>query len=219
MNLQLQSKAVQEWLEQRSSRERIFIFVVGIFLLYTFWELIFELGLQHERGDLVKQRQTLVEELALQNNNVTTLKQILTSAAFTRSWQKQQNLKSRFNQAGNPLLDLEQTYVPLERLPQVSSAIIAKQEEVLLISMKTFSAEPWLPAKNSNNPDLSSLQRIDKQSMELSFRGSYFNTIAFLEHLEQLPWHLYWERLDYQVLTYPEAKVVARFYVLSKQRS
>ncbi len=217
MKIRLEKEAVQLWLAQRTPREAVLVFLAGFALIYLLWNLIVELPLRHSREALLNQSQDTSRLLDTQKQNLNAIEVIISSSSFTRNITRQKQLSSQFRRAGQQLQGLQQTFVPVEALSRVTNDVIAQQEEVLLVSMKTFSGEPWLKSTAAKK-NLSNLQDIYQHKMELEFRGSYFNTIAFLAHLEKLPWHLYWDQLDYQVLEYPEAKVVARFYVLSNEK-
>lgn len=218
MKIQLEKQALQTWLNQRTLRESMLLFLVGLFLIYSTWNLIFERTLQRQRANLRQQNEELLRLLQVQQHSLSTVQKVIASPSFTHALEKQTELREQFQQAGEQEKRLEQTFVPVGALSQVTNDIIAQQAEVILVSMKMFPEEPWLQAKNTPNNEFPELEGIYKYKMELEFRGSYFNVMAFLNHLEKLPWHLYWDHLDYQVLNYPEAKVVARFYVLSNEK-
>ncbi len=217
MKLNLDKAAVQQWLEKRNSREAVLLFLAGLSVVYLFWNVIFELSLRRQNEALETQSQDLGKLLETQKQNLNSIEGIITSSAFARNLQKQKQLSSQSHRAGAVLQSIEETFVPVDLLSQVTNDVIAQQAEVALVSLKTFSGEPWLQTPGVKQ-NFSSLRDVYKHKIELEFRGTYFNTIAFLGHLEKLPWHLYWDHLDYQVLNYPEAKVVARFYILSNQK-
>jgi len=216
--MKLEKELIQQWLELRTPRESGLIFLTGFAFVYLLWNLFFELPLHSKTESLEKQNLELVKMLDTQKQNLNSIEQIISSSSFTRNLQKQQQLSSKSRTIGKQLENLEQSFVPVELLAQITNDIIAQQEEVALIGMKTFSEEPWLKTKNTKDTSFYNMQNVYKHKIEVEFRGTYFNTIAFLGHLEKLPWHLYWDHLAYQVLTYPEARVVARFYVLSNQK-
>lgn len=216
--MKLEREAIQQWLDQRNSRESVLIFLVGFSLIYLLWNLLFELPLHHKREILEKQNQDLMRDLEVQKQSLNSIERIIASSSFTQNLTRKDQLSKQTRSVGKELQNLELSFVPVQWLSQITNDLIAQQAEVVLISMKTFSQEPWLKTTGVKMHFLANMQDVYQHKMEVEFRGSYFNTIAFLNHLEKLPWHLYWDRLDYQVLAYPEAKVVARFYVLSNQK-
>ncbi len=218
MKKQLEIESFREWLDKRNPRESLLFFLVGLVFFYGIWHLIFEGPLQRQRDFLQQQQEEGMRRLQTQEQNLNAIRQIIASSSFTQNLQKKHQLNLQYQLVGEELKRLERSFVKVQSLSQVTNDIIAQQAEVILISLKTSFREPWLPSAGGQDKTFYDFRKVDKHLMELEFRGSYFNTMAFLNHLEKLPWHLYWDHLDYQVLTYPEAKVVARFYVLSNRK-
>lgn len=54
-----------------------------------------------------------------------------------------------------------------------------------------------------------------RHGVKLSFTSDYFATMAYLQKIEALPWRLFWDKLDYQVTTYPKAEVTLTIHTLS----
>lgn len=217
MKIKFEKEALQLWLAERSKREAVLVFLAGFAVIYIFWNILFELPLQHVKTALETQIQDLRKNLDTQKNNLDNIESLINSSTFARKMQRQRQLSSQSQRAGKVLQSIQETFVPVDLLARVTNDVIAQQEEVSLVSLKTFSGESWLQTVSAKQ-SFPSLLNIDQHKMELEFRGTYFNAIAFLGHLEKLSWHFYWDYLDYQVLDYPEAKVVVRFYVLSNEK-
>ena len=45
------------------------------------------------------------------------------------------------------------------------------------------------------------------RAIVLKFRGDYFSTMRYLKYIEELPWFLIYDQLDYVVTQYPTAEV------------
>jgi hypothetical protein len=216
--MKLEREALQRWLDQRNQREALLIFLAGFSLIYFCWNVLFELPLRHKKEGLEKQQEGLVKQVDDKTRSLAAIEQIIASSSFAQDLIKQQQLSSKKELMGKQLKNLELSFVSVKWLAQITNDLIAQQETVSLISMKTFSGKPWLQSPDVKSGYVENMQDVYRHEMEIEFRGTYFNTIAFLGHLEKLPWHLYWDHLTYQVEAYPDAKVVARFYVLSNQK-
>jgi len=216
--MKLEREEIQQWLEGRNQRESILIFLAGFAVVYLLWNVLFELPLQHQKKNIEQRSQELMTEVTREKQDLATVERVISSAAFSQSILKQHALSSQSNTLGKALTRLEGSFVSVESLAKVTNDVIAQQEEVVLISLKSLSSEPWLKDQVGLDSAFYDMREVTKHEMELEFQGSYFNVIAFLSHLEKLPWHIYWDKLNYQVLNYPDARVTARFYVLSKQK-
>lgn len=53
----------------------------------------------------------------------------------------------------------------------------------------------------------------------LSLKGDYLSITAFLHHLEQLKWQLFWQKLTYHVEAYPVGIATIEFYTLKPNAS
>lgn len=217
--MKLKYKAIQKWLDLRSTRENILIFLAGFALIYLLWNLLFELPLHNKKTSLMQSNQRLLTELSVQKQNLNAIEHIIASSSFAHNLQQQQQLNNKSNVMAKQLRNLQSSFVPVEWLAQMTNDLIAQQAEVDLVSVKTFVEEPWLKTKSTISDYFYNMQgNIYKHSVEIECHGTYFNVIAFLEHLEKLPWHFYWDHLDYKVTVYPEARAVVRFYVLTNQK-
>lgn len=58
-----------------------------------------------------------------------------------------------------------------------------------------------------------------KHSVKLAIEGEYFSIVDYLRSIEELPWKIYWQSLDYHVDAYPGARVVLEVYTLSTEKS
>ncbi|GGI85126.1 hypothetical protein [Legionella impletisoli] len=54
---------------------------------------------------------------------------------------------------------------------------------------------------------------------KLVLKGQYFPILNYLKRVEALPWQLYWDKMDYQVETYPEAIATIEFYTLMPSKT
>lgn len=85
---------------------------------------------------------------------------------------------------------------------------------------QTTGAPATTGAPDSSIPAVSSSpvkQPASRVQYTLTLNGDYFAIMNYLKQLEQLEWQLYWDKLDYQVQTYPAAKATVEFYTLRPQ--
>jgi MSHA biogenesis protein MshJ len=58
-----------------------------------------------------------------------------------------------------------------------------------------------------------------QHTFRIEFLSDYFSTLQYLKSIEQLPWPIYWDTMDYKVQEYPKADITIKFHVLSIQKS
>jgi MSHA biogenesis protein MshJ len=57
--------------------------------------------------------------------------------------------------------------------------------------------------------------RLYQHATNIKLTGDYVSLYNYLIELEQSEWTLYWDQLQYQVTTYPNAEIMLRIYTLS----
>lgn len=60
---------------------------------------------------------------------------------------------------------------------------------------------------------------IYKHAVEIEFIGDYLSTLNYLRNLEALPWHFYWDGMEYKVIKHPKATITISIYTLSLDKS
>jgi MSHA biogenesis protein MshJ len=58
-----------------------------------------------------------------------------------------------------------------------------------------------------------------RQGMELTLSGSYADMLDYVAQIEQLPWKIFWGRLEMKVDEYPRARLVLNVYTLSLDKT
>ena len=218
--MKINRESMIEWLATRNKRESMFIYIMGFLVVYFLWNVMFELPLHAQTESLEKENQALRTQVGTEAQQLQVIELAISNKTFVHEMAIQRQLSGQTQSMGKELKNMRMNFIPLEWLTKVTNDIIAKQSEVTLLSLKTFPEEPWiLPKTLSGDLAVKDMQDVFKHKMQIEFRGTYFNVIEFLSHLEKLPWNIYWESLDYKVLSYPEADVVAQFYVLSNQKA
>jgi hypothetical protein len=54
--------------------------------------------------------------------------------------------------------------------------------------------------------------------MRIEFEGGYFQTLAYLQELEQSEWKFTWRDFEYQVAEFPTGVAVLQLETLSRER-
>lgn len=99
--------------------------------------------------------------------------------------------------------------VPANYMPALLSNILAKTENIKVISFDSIAPEPLLQVGDNQKMNLYS------HGIKLTLHGNYFAILRFIKAVESMPDKLYWKSLDYQVNQYPKANVTLEFYTLN----
>jgi MSHA biogenesis protein MshJ len=102
--------------------------------------------------------------------------------------------------------------IPPQRMTQVIHDVLSRQQGVTLISLRSLPPRelaladgPGAPA--SNGPYV--------HTVVLVMQGQYLDVLAYLQALESLPWHFYWQSLELDATHYPVTRVTVRLGTVS----
>jgi MSHA biogenesis protein MshJ len=102
--------------------------------------------------------------------------------------------------------------IPPQRMTQVIHDVLSRQQGVTLISLRSIPPRelaladgPGAPA--SNGPYV--------HTVVLVMQGQYLDVLAYLQALEGLPWHFYWQSLELDATHYPVTRVTVRLGTVS----
>jgi MSHA biogenesis protein MshJ len=116
-------------------------------------------------------------------------------------------LKIQYSQLENQLNKEDKKFVPPKLMAKLLGDMLNQAPELSLIKLETLPMIQLTQEKNTFP--------VYKHGLSITFTGNYFSTLHYLKSLESLPWHFYWETIDYQVKDHPEALTSFTIYTLS----
>jgi MSHA biogenesis protein MshJ len=60
---------------------------------------------------------------------------------------------------------------------------------------------------------------IYQHAFEIELEATYGSSIAYLKRLDELPWQLFWQTLEYESTQYPKGRLKIRIYTLSMSKA
>jgi MSHA biogenesis protein MshJ len=213
----------QPWVQkydQLSQREKILVVTACAVVLFL---LIKNLGF----GRFEQQRQTMQAQLEQARQKESQLQaqlQVFQQAAGRdpdRSRrQRLELLRQQLQQQDQALSKLAVGLIPAQQLPSLLQEVLRSSDQLKLEHIGTQPvAELTLAGKVAEEDNIFAEEKqstgVYKHSVVLTLQGDFFAIRDYLAALEQLPWRLYWEALDYDVLDYPRARVSLEVYTLS----
>lgn len=215
---ELINKALK-WILARNFRERMMVLLIACFVTLLLWLIIFakpmwrtQEGIEKQINDARGQIDTLISE----NNAILQAATQLPTSQFIA---KSKGLKLKTTDLKQRLEDMIPRMISVEEFQKIMNALLNKDDNVEIVSLKQLPSSEWTPAGLQDLHLPVNSAKIYKHGVTIQFHGTYFNTMTYLSRLENLPWRIYWERMDYHVLNYPEADVTVTFFILSNQKS
>lgn len=105
--------------------------------------------------------------------------------------------------------------IPPQQMAVILKSVLERTKGLEFSALEGLGVEPLID-KNGNGE--ASTANAYRHGFKVSFKGSYLDTIAYLRALEQLPWRFFWDAVELNVDTYPEAEVSVVVYTLSLDR-
>jgi len=124
-------------------------------------------------------------------------------------------LAARLHQVTMRLDSQSAGLIPPQRMTQVIHDVLSRQQGITLISLRSLPTRELAAGDGSgaaahNGPYV--------HSVVLVMQGPYLDVLAYLQALEGLPWHFYWQSLELDAAHYPVTRVTVRLGTVSMSR-
>ncbi len=124
------------------------------------------------------------------------------------------------------LLDQSQQLVSPQAMLGVLEHLLAKHQGVELVSVNKAAPQRFSlaaaggsdAAEQAEKPEAEQEAGLYRHDLTVVVKGGFFEVIDYLQALEELPRGFFWDSIDYQVQTYPEAEVSLKIHTLSMDR-
>lgn len=203
-----------------SGRERRLVLLAGVVLLAAliFTAVIAPLlkenqALQHKRQALTRQleaTQAQQRQLATQPDPNLAAQQQLTAA------------QQRLAAVDQQLQTLQSQLVPAGQMATLLERLLHANGRLALVSLKTLPAVPLAAdgkAEAAAGKAVSGAATgLYKHGVEITVQGNYFDLLAYLQSIEQLPANMIWSDLRFKVDHYPVNTLTLTLYTLSLDR-
>ncbi len=193
-----------------SVRERVGVLLVGwvliIFPLYFWWiEPVirhWQQAGQQIREQQLQQQQSEAALRVLQARLQQDPNQALQQEIFAVS--------NQLTQMDDLLAKQTAGMIPADRMAETLRQMLVSSGKLKLQALVSLAPTPLLPKENKVN--------YYRHGVRLRLQGSYSDIYDYLQLLEQLPRHFYWQSLHYQVGKYPQGTVELILYTLGDSK-
>ena len=115
-------------------------------------------------------------------------------------------LTAQLDQATARLTAQSAGLIPPQRMTQVIHDVLSQQQGVTLVSLRSLAPHALV----NEGPYV--------HSVDLVLQGRYLDVLAYLQALEGLSWHFYWQSLTLDATHYPTTRVTVRLGTVSMSR-
>lgn len=134
-------------------------------------------------------------------------------------------LESRIAAIDVALGEARSRLVPPERMASLLEQVLKRNTRLQLVGLRSLPPETLVKEEKAEGKDAARKEAAPPQGvlyrhgMELVLGGSYLDMLDYVSQLEQLPWKMFWGRLEVKVEEYPRAQLRLRVYTLSMDKA
>lgn len=208
--------------DRLSLRERLFLLGAGLFVVGGLWQAVLA-------GPLTARKELANEKVLALQDRLANLDLSLSAAAegagegMPDQMERVRALRESIEQRDQEVRVFTTDLVDPTQMRVVLEELLRRQSGLTLVSAVNRRAVPVLddeetapgeqPAAAEN--DSSDAPKLYRHSFVLTLRGSYLDTLRYLEDVERLPWHIYWSRLELETDEYPVNDIKIELATLS----
>lgn len=201
--------------DELSLRERVILFVGILVALFVAWDVVLMSPTTlHEKS--VQQR---IDNL---HSQIATLNKSISQLVASRSSNPNAELRIKLEtvQADSARLDAQLSsatagLVPPNQMVNLLEQVLARQHGLRLVSVENEPPQPLLKITDGTDVQTAESGSLYEHGLQIVFQGNYADIMAYLQALEHMKWHFYWDALDLQVKKYPISQVTIRVHTLS----
>lgn len=210
--LQRALEPVNDRLWALSERERVLLFLALVGVVAAFWWFEWAEPRLQRWSQLDVQIEQTQEQVRLAEARLLQLAQN-TVVDPNLSLQQEIDAMIRANaELPRPDLSRMPDFVMLDRMTALITDLVRQRPGVQLVALERPA--PELVFTSTSGTSQQNL-RVFRQKLRLIFQGDFAGTVMLLREIEQLPWRLSWDGIEYRVINHPNAQVTIDIHVLS----
>lgn len=189
-------------------RERALILLTILAVIGTLWQVLIMEPLAQQAKERRTELAALEERIDVANRGLE--EQILQIAGGSDAQRTRiASLRDRIAEINAILGDHAAELIDPSEMAQVLEGVLKEQSRLSLVQISNTAPE-FLAA--SDDEDAVTFYR---HGLEIEVEGSYLACLEYLDAIEALPWRLYWQVLELDVLEYPRNRIRIEVSTLS----
>lgn len=207
-------------------RERIAVSVAVWLVVLFVMDTLAITPAQRQSGAMAKAITDKQAELARSETDVAALRTKRAQDPDALAKARIEELEKRIAVIDGQLKNAKTQIVPPEKMAGLLEQLLRRNKRLELISLRSTAPETMGKADGAAGADRGAsaqgkgtAEALYRQGMELTLSGSYADMLDYVAQIEQLPWKIFWGRLEMKVDEYPRAKLVLNVYTLSLDKT
>jgi len=199
---------LREKLDTFSVRERLLMLFTTLVLMAVLWHTLLMQPLQQRALQTRTELIELESRIAAANHSLE--EQILQLAGGGDEQRTRiASLRRRIDEINATLGNHAAELIDPAEMAQVLEGVLKEQSRLTLVRIRNTTPDSL---SADENPDAVTFYR---HGLEIEVEGSYAACIEYLNAIEALPWRLYWQVLELDVIDYPRNRIRIEVSTLS----
>lgn len=195
-------------IDRLSRRERLLAMVTLVTAIVAIWHMVLMQPLGHRADASRMEIQSIRDRIDATNKNLE--EQILQLAgAGSEDRGRIATIQFRIEEINEVLGNYAAELVDPAEMARVLEQVLKEQTSLTLVRMRNLAPE------TISAGDEDDATRFYRHGLEIEVEGNYAACLDYLAEIEALPWRLYWQLLDLEVVEYPLNRVRIEVSTLS----
>ena len=204
------------WLDARPPRERLLLALSLLAVLTMLWYLLLIEPLALRKQALEAQVDSAVATVAALDQQAAAIAAGGTQDPDVENRQQKVLLEEEIGRLDERLATLTGELISPQQMVAMLEEMLKRRRHLSLTRLENLPSEPLLDPAVADLSDEAVPQRnLYRHPLRIELSGSYLETLAYLQSLEQLPRKVYWQDLALSVEEYPQTKITVTVYTLS----
>jgi MSHA biogenesis protein MshJ len=132
------------------------------------------------------------------------------------------SLRNQLADIDRSMAEVQRGLVPAERTAKLLEEVLARSRGLQLISLRTLPVQRFDPRGTTAEGKAASKdaeRQLYQHGFEITLQGSYADVHDYLARVEQLPWQMFWARINVNTEEHPKLTVSLTVQTVSLSRA
>ena len=219
-------KRLKSRFEALNRRERIFVAIASWLVVLFVLDAVAVAPARQQSAAMKKAVSQKQDEAARLDAELAGLRGRQSEDPDAQAKRRIADLENRIAAIDVRLENVRSRIVLPDRMAGLLDQLLRRNKRLELVSLRSLPPELLVKEEQAGKKDGAGKEPTPPQSgmlyrhgMELTLGGGYLDMLDYVAQLEQLPWQMYWGRLELKVDEYPRAILRLQVYTLSMDKA
>lgn len=199
---------LQDKVDALTLRERLLVLITALVLIVALWQSLLMQPLAKRAIQTRAELTELEDRITVANRSLED--QVLQLAGGSGEQRSRvASLRKRIDEINATLGNHAAELIDPPEMARVLESVLKKQSRLTLVRIR--NSDPELLSASEDASEVT----FYRHGLEIEVEGSYIACLEYLNAIEELPWRLYWQVLEIDVIDYPLNRIRIEVSTLS----